>query len=237
MLLDIGKPLGCTTKKMDQPHYLMISLWLLDAKVFTKKLSGENRNSDYFVSFYDTLESLAKKTLYDQEMLDKVFRCNNCKEFLEQFSNLNSQKQALNTNEENSPLLKIDGIRRYQHIKRGLEKNPDFTFSTFKLSFLVIAGFKIVGLIKKKTNAIRAKKLRESKILEVRVNGIQNAIPTIIIGLTEIRPKSRENEMQIKEEKINYPIVLPSGQEKIINNTKVSHPPAEEKHESDSKNK
>lgn len=158
LLVDIGKPLGCSFNKVNHPNYLLVMLWLIDAKVFARINKKKGESTQYYVSFYDTLEAIAKITLYNQEKLHKALTCSNVDDIKDKLMALSKQKLLLSAPDQRQ-LRKINEIKRFKDTHKSYEITSELTVTNFRLSYLAMAAYKILVLIKHKVENNKLKKI------------------------------------------------------------------------------
>lgn len=190
VMKDLGRPLGSSEEEMSGRFYSAVSLWMMDLKIY-KHAEKEG----YFVEFYDVLEALVKKTIYQPQTLDKIYNNINKETLLEGLEELMGQKSSLLI-ESQEFLKNVEEIRYYYGLK---SKKRNYLYELTKAEMPVLVWV-ILSITRSLRRAVKARKrmVKENEEMKQMLPEIKEETP--LLQSNEIVLESGQNKTITEED-------------------------------------
>jgi len=159
-LSEIPEPLGASSRQMTNRFFSAISQWMLQLRVFRSKETGL-----HYVSFYDLLEGLVKRSLYKPQTLEYIYH-NRCKaDVIKGLQELWDQRTQL-AMDSDTYMNRIEDLRYYYGLKKSFEASSSYKPIKANLPTLVWIILKISRDLKVKVE----ERLKRDKEQETNAN-------------------------------------------------------------------
>eukprot|EP00826_Nyctotherus_ovalis_P051097 TRINITY_DN636_c0_g1_i1.p1 TRINITY_DN636_c0_g1~~TRINITY_DN636_c0_g1_i1.p1 ORF type:complete len:441 (-),score=131.58 TRINITY_DN636_c0_g1_i1:149-1471(-) len=144
ILYELPEPLGAVSIQMNDRYYSAMTQWMLQLRIYRSKNNGL-----HYVTFYDVLEGLVKKSLYKPQTVDKIYNNLSKEALIKGLQELWDQRTQL-VMDIDLYMNRMEDLYYYYELRKRFEARSNYTPIKVNLPFLVWTILKISKQLKTK---------------------------------------------------------------------------------------